>query len=125
MKTLSILFGFALVVLTQTANAHAHLQKSTPADNSTIMASPPSLVLNFSEAARLTALSIQRGEEPKRDLKPLPTAAAQQLSIPLPPLTPGSYSVSWRVLSDDGHVMGGALHFTLTADHAADRPALH
>jgi methionine-rich copper-binding protein CopC len=82
-------------------------------------------VLNFSEAARLTALSIQKGEEPKQDLKPLPTTAAQQVSIPLPPLTPGTYSVSWRVVSDDGHIVGGALHFTLTADHATDRPAQH
>jgi methionine-rich copper-binding protein CopC len=40
-------------------------------------------------------------------------------------LTPGTYSVSWRVVSDDGHVMGGALHFTLTADHAPDHPAQH
>jgi methionine-rich copper-binding protein CopC len=125
MKILSLLSGLALVAFGVTANAHAHLQKSSPADNSTVTTSPSNLVLNFSEAARLTALSIQKGEEPKQDLKPLPTAAAQQVSIPLPPLTPGTYSVSWRVVSDDGHVMGGALHFTLTADHATDRPAQH
>jgi methionine-rich copper-binding protein CopC len=114
-----------LVAIGATANAHAHLQKSSPADNSVITTSPSNLVLNFSEAARLTALSIQKGEEPKQDLKPLPTTAAQQVSIPLPPLTPGTYSVNWRVLSDDGHVMAGALHFTLTADHATDHPAQH
>ena len=125
MKILSLLFGLALVAFTLTANAHAHLQKSNPADGSTITASPSNLVLNFSEAARLTALSIQKGEEPKHDLKPLPTTAAQQVSIPLPPLTPGTYSVSWRVVSDDGHVMAGALHFTLAADHAADHPVQH
>ena len=123
MKILSLLSGLVLVAIGATAHAHAHLQKSSPADNSTITTSPPNLVLNFSEAARLTALSIQKGEEPKQDLKPLPTTAAQQVSIPLPPLTPGTYSVSWRVVSDDGHVMGGALHFTLTADHAPDHPA--
>jgi methionine-rich copper-binding protein CopC len=125
MRILSLLSGLALVAFGVTADAHAHLQKSSPADNSTITASPANLVLNFSEAARLTALSIQKGEEPKQDLKPLPTTAAQQVSIPLPPLTPGTYSVSWRVVSDDGHIVGGALHFTLTADHATDRPAQH
>lgn len=125
MKILSLLSGLALMAFTVTANAHAHLQKSSPADNSTITASPPNLVLNLSEAARLTALSIQKGEEPKQDLKPLPTTAAQQISVPLPPLTPGTYSVSWRVVSDDGHVMAGALHFTLTADHATKHPAQH
>ena len=125
MKILSLLSGLALVAIGATANAHAHLQKSSPADNSVITTSPSNLVLNFSEAARLTALSIQKGEEPKQDLKPLPTTAAQQVSVPLPPLTPGTYSVNWRVVSDDGHVMGGALHFTLTADHATDHPAQH
>ena len=55
----------------------------------------------------------------------LPTVAAQQVSVPLPQLTPGTYTVSWRAVSDDGHVMPGTLHFTLGADHATDRPADH
>ena len=79
-------------------------------------------MLNFSEAARVTALSIQKGSEPEQKLKPLPTIATAQISVPLPQLTPGTYSVSWRVVSDDGHVMSGALHFTLAADHAIDHP---
>jgi methionine-rich copper-binding protein CopC len=37
-------------------------------------------------------------------------------------LTPGTYSVNWRVVSDDGHVMAGALHFTLAGDAATDHP---
>jgi hypothetical protein len=28
-------------------------------------------------------------------------------------------------VSDDGHMMAGALHFTLAADHATDNPADH
>jgi methionine-rich copper-binding protein CopC len=122
MKILSLLSGLVLVMLGVTASAHAHLQKSSPADNSVITTSPSNLVLDFSEAARLTALSIQKGSESPQKLKPLPTTAAQQISVPLPQLTPGSYSVTWHVLSADGHVVSGALHFTLAADHATDRP---
>jgi methionine-rich copper-binding protein CopC len=129
MKILSLLSVLALVAFGVTANAHAHLQKSSPADNSVVTTSPPNLELNFSEAARLTALSIQKGDEPQQKLKPLPTATAQQISVPLPPLTPGTYLVSWRVVSDDGHMMSGALHFTLAAgratDHSADHSAQH
>jgi methionine-rich copper-binding protein CopC len=125
MKILSLLSGPVLVMLGVTASAHAHLQKSSPADNSVITTAPPNLVLNFSEAARLTALSIQKDNEPLQNLKPLPTAAAQQISVPLPPLTPGTYSVNWRVVSDDGHMMAGALHFTVAADRATDHPADH
>jgi methionine-rich copper-binding protein CopC len=129
MKIQSLVSGLVLVMFAVSANAHAHLQKSNPADNSVIATSPSNLVLNFTEAARLTVLSIQKDEEPKQTLKPLPTTAAQQISVPLPPLAPGTYSVTWRVVSDDGHMMAGSLHFTLTAasatDHPADRPAQH
>jgi methionine-rich copper-binding protein CopC len=125
MKILSLLSGLTLVAFGVAANAHAHLQKSSPADNSLITTSPPNLVLNFSEAARLTALSIKKDSEPAQNLKPLPTTAAQQISVPLPQLTSGTYSVSWRVVSDDGHIMAGALHFTLAADRATDHPADH
>jgi len=125
MKILSPLSGLVLVMFGVTASAHAHLQKSSPADNSVISTSPSSLVLNFSEAARLTALSIQKDREPPQNLKPPPTAAAQQISVPLPPLMPGTYSVNWRVVSDDGHVMAGALRFTLAADRPTDHPADH
>ena len=122
MKILSLLSGLALVAFAVTANAHAHLQKSSPAEGSVITTSPPNLVLNFSEAAKLTALSIQKGSAPEQKLKPLSTTAAQQISVPLPALTPGTYSVNWRVVSDDGHMMAGVLHFTL-ADHATNQPA--
>jgi methionine-rich copper-binding protein CopC len=125
MKVLSLLSGLALVAFGLTAHAHAHLQKSSPADNSVITTLPSNLVLNFSEAARLTALSIQKGSESQQSLKPLPTTAAQQISVPLPALTPGTYLVNWRVVSDDGHVMAGTLHFTLATDHATDSPADH
>jgi len=122
MKILSLVSALVLVMSGVAASAHAHLQKSSPADGSVITTSPSSLVLNFSEAARLTALSIQKDSEPPQNLKPLPTTAAQQITVPLPPLMPGTYSVSWRVLSDDGHVVSGALHFTVAADHAKDHP---
>jgi len=129
MKILSLWSGVALVAFGVPAYAHAHLQKSSPADNSVITTSPSHLVLNFSEAARLTALSIQKDSEPAQSLKPLPGTAAQQISVPLPSLTPGTYSVTWRVVSDDGHIMAGALRFTLAseraADHATDHSAQH
>lgn len=125
MKIPSLLSGVALIAFAVAAGAHAHLQKASPADGSVITTSPSNLVLNFSEAARMTALSIQKGDGPKQSLKPLPTAATQQISIPLPSLTLGSYEVSWRVVSNDGHVMSGALHFTLAPPRPADRPAEH
>jgi methionine-rich copper-binding protein CopC len=123
MKILSLVSGLALATLAVTASAHAHLQKASPADGSVVTTSPSRIVLNFSEAAHLTAATIQKGVESRQSLKPLPAAAARQISVPLPQLTPGSYSVTWRVVSEDGHVMSGTLRFTLAPDRAADHPA--
>ena len=125
MKTLSLVSGLALATFAATASAHAHLQKASPADGSVVTMSPSRIVLDFSEAARLTAASIQKGDEPRQSLNSLPAAAARQISVPLPQLTPGSYSVTWRVVSEDGHVMSGTLRFTLAPDRAADHRAQH
>jgi methionine-rich copper-binding protein CopC len=121
MKIPSLLSGVVLIAFAVTAHAHAHLLTSSPAADSVITTSPPALVLNFSEAAQLAALSIQKGSDPLQKLKPPRTDAAAQISVPLPPLTPGVYTLTWRVLSADGHVVSGALRFTLS-DHLAGHP---
>lgn len=95
------------------AFAHAHLQKSVPADGSVVATMPPNFVLTFAEPARLTALTLQKGSEPDRKLGPLPGAPAPEFSIPAPRLAPGLYVVRWRVVSDDGHVMSGKIAFTV------------
>jgi methionine-rich copper-binding protein CopC len=106
----------AAVLLSCAANAqaHAHLTASVPADGTTGTA-PEHIVLTFSEAVRITAMTLQREGEEARKVVPLPTAAAAQLTIPLPKLAPGKYTLSWRVLGEDGHMVSGALHFTVAA----------
>ena len=95
------------------AHAHAHLNASIPAEGSSGKA-PEAIVLTFSEAARLTAMSLQREGEATRKLAPLPAVAAAHLTVPLPELPPGKYTLIWRVVAaDDGHVTSGAVHFTV------------
>ncbi len=38
---------------------------------------------------------------------------AKRLSVTLPPLPPGTYSVRYRVLSVDGHVVDSSFSFTI------------
>jgi copper resistance protein C len=94
-----------------TAHAHAHLSASVPQDGSTGKA-PGAIELTFSETARLTALSLQREGEASRKLS-LPATSAAHITVPLPKLLPGRYTLSWRLLSGDGHVTSGSLHFTV------------
>jgi methionine-rich copper-binding protein CopC len=96
------------------AQAHAHLQASIPREGSTLGTAPAALVLQFSEAARLTALWIEKSGGEKQKLTPLPTEPQSRIAVPLPKLAPGDYVVSWRVLGSDGHVVPGKIRFTLT-----------
>ena len=105
--------GALLAVVCAGAQAHAHLEEASPANNSVLAAAPAALTLRFSEAARLTALWIAKDDEPKRRLE-APAAAQTQWTVALPPLAPGRYTLSWRALSADGHVVPGQIHFTLT-----------
>ncbi len=95
------------------ASAHTHLVKSVPANGATITELPAKFVLTFGEPVKITALSLQKDSEPAQKLGPLPAAAAAEIAIPAPQLKAGKYVLTWRVLSDDGHVMPGKLSFTV------------
>jgi len=97
------------------AHAHAHLEKSQPARNSTVSVLPKNVVLEFNEAVQMTALTLQAGDEKARDLGPLPNAAGKVITVPMPALAAGRYIIKWRAVSDDNHVMSGEVLFTVTA----------
>jgi methionine-rich copper-binding protein CopC len=113
-----MLMGIVLALAAASIQAHTHLKKSTPADGSVVTASPPSVELTFSEAARLTAAWIQKDAGAKEKLTSLPEAPASQITVSLPVLMPGTYVLSWRALSDDGHVVPGQIRFTVSAGGA-------
>lgn len=111
------ILGSALLLLVATAQAHAHLTAAVPADGSAGKA-PEHIVLSFSEAARITAMTLQRdGEEPHK-LTYLPAEKAARITVPLPKLAPGRYTLSWRVVGEDSHVVPGTLHFTVVESAA-------
>lgn len=100
------------------AFAHAHLQQQTPAADSTVAASPERLTLNFSEGIETSfsgvavtgpqQQSVATGKLARSDSSPT------QLIVPLTqPLTPGTYTVDWHVVSVDGHKTKGQYHFTV------------
>jgi methionine-rich copper-binding protein CopC len=103
-----------LLSLAGLAQAHTHLEAAMPADNAVLTSAPAEMTLHFSEATRLTALSIQKdGETEQRKVEALPQESAAALRVPLAPLTPGKYTVNWRAIGTDLHVMSGVLHFTV------------
>ncbi len=111
MKIFTASIAVAAFLTAGTAAAHPHLQKSTPAEGSTLTAAPSFVELTFSEPARITAFSIQKDQGAPEALKALPTDTTRSAKVTLPALASGAYTISWRVIGSDGHVMSGTLHF--------------
>ncbi len=122
MKLLPTWLPLACCLTFGSAYAHTHLVSSVPAEGATLASSPPALVLRFSEEARIATATIQRAQEPGQLLRDQPATAAQSSTLPLPPLAVGAYTVRWRVLGRDSHVMSGELHFSIVPPNAK-RPA--
>ncbi len=115
MKKLTLLAGACLTLAAFGAQAHARLTASNPKEGEVVMQMPKSISLTFSESARITAVSIQKEQEPKQKLT-APTTAGEQISVEVPTLAAGSYTLTWRVAStDDNHIMSGELHFKISA----------
>lgn len=98
------------------AEAHAVLRSSVPADGAIVHHGPEAVRLSFSQAPDLEVSSVQ-----VRDSRGTPVAdqpmervpgRPQTVLVPLRPLSPGVYTVRWRVLSVvDGDLTSGALTF--------------
>ena len=99
-----------------TAHAHSQLRSSTPAEGSTV-AAPAQAVLGFSERTHLAALTLTRGADSAIKVESLPRQPAQQLTVALPKLMAGAWTLAWRAIGDDGHVTHGTVHFTVAVAH--------
>jgi len=116
----SFLYSAALWLAAPIAFAHSELTASMPTDKASIETAPKELVLHFSEPVRLTGLTVTRAGDARRDLKPLPTQSLKDFSIASPDLPKGQYTVNWRALSGDAHVMTGQFTFAVAEPAAGD-----
>jgi copper transport protein len=116
--------GFALLVVglaglaqPPPAFGHAALVGSEPPDG-TVLADPPAtLKLTFNEpvAPLVVRLIGPTGEA----VTPAVKAENSTLTVVPPPLKRGTHVLSWRVISADGHPVGGALLFSIGAPTAS------
>ena len=108
----------ALVAFAQPSSAHAVLESSNPVANSTVATSPQQITLQFSDAVKLSSqpprLLDSEAVTVNTGIVTL-THHGSRLTIPTPPLRDGTYTVTWRVLSPDGHPIPGTLVFNVGA----------
>jgi len=75
--------------------------------------SPAALRLQLTQPVELgfSQVSVKAGRHEVGGAGALQLEGDRIVVQPLPPLAPGRYDVSWRVLSIDGHVTQGSYHF--------------
>ena len=113
----TLVFALALALQTGAALAHTALESSTPAQDATVTA-PEALTLTFSETVSLAftgiTLKAADGSEMATGEATLNPDTGSILTVPLAaPLPPGSYTVEWHALSEDGHKVHGTYAFTV------------
>jgi copper transport protein len=106
------------VALPSSAHGHAALVKAVPADGAVDPAGPQALTLTFNEpVSPLLVHLIGPDGEPIET--PAAVAENTTLTVAVPSqLKRGTHVLSWRVISADGHPVGGSLVFSVGAPSA-------
>src|SRR5581483_11378111 len=116
------------LALPASAAAHARLVGSKPADGAVVATPPSDVRLLFDDRIRPAGGDLavdSRGRSVLAGAAHRLGGNPRALVIPLrPSLTRGSYTVRWRVVSDDGHLISGVLAFAVGAGSAPPVPTL-
>lgn len=121
---LAILFIFPMA-----ANAHSSLSSSSPKNGEILNVLPAEIIMEFKSPVKLVKVELTKSKDKRGknfflgglfgddDGGSLPLGTSFLMSIdkrqviPLPPLEEGNYSLSWRAMGEDGHVIKGDLTF--------------
>lgn len=98
------------------AMAHAFLERATPPVGSELPSVPPTVTLRFTEAVepRFSSIELQQPDGGVVATGALAvTEDGRTLSVSLPRLPPGAYTVTWHVTSVDSHKTEGRFAFTI------------
>ena len=107
-----------LLLLPAGAFAHSELKTALPADGSTVIGSPPEIVLTFTAALNPSKSSITlNGPDGGAEIAMAGVDAKDNTKMGLspPPLAPGAYEIRWTSTSTDGDILRGVVHFTVVA----------
>jgi copper resistance protein C len=118
MMRLACLIVPALLSIAPPVWAHAFLERASPPVGSTIAVSPPQIAITFTEGVEPLFSAIElRGPGGAQVSVGAPRRVPgndRVLSVQLPKLPPGIYTVNWHVTSVDTHKTEGNFQFTIT-----------
>jgi len=109
------------------AALHVRLLRSDPADHTTLHTAPRAISLWFSEAVQLSVTTVRMTGPNGTAVELSPPRMGEGPHAPVivdvrmrPAL--GSYQVTWRTMSRDGHAANGTVSFTVSLATPASRP---
>lgn len=122
-KTAAVVVMLVALVagLAATAFGHAHLSRSEPAANAELSVVPQAICLWFTEPIEKALSRIEVKDATGNRVDDLAKWRASEeskgvgdsIAIPLGPIGPGEYTVSWQVLSIDTHRSSGEYRFVV------------
>ncbi|WP_168929356.1 copper resistance protein CopC [Nocardioides sp. GY 10113] len=120
--TLALAVLVALVGVAGTAapaSAHASLVATDPADGAVLAQAPERATLTFDEPVSTISDGVALYDAAGEPLEVEAAARDEVVTADLPAgLADGSYVLTWRVVSDDGHPVAGSLTFSVGAPSA-------
>ncbi|MDG0808717.1 copper resistance CopC family protein [Cohnella rhizosphaerae] len=112
-----VLMAAAAALFAPAASAHAVLEKAVPAQDAQLAAGPDFVELTFNErldGGATARLAVLNGDSKAvASGKPERISQGKGLRLALPKLGEGHYTVSYSVISADGHPVEGAYVFTV------------
>ncbi|PKI91501.1 copper resistance protein CopC [Actinomycetales bacterium SN12] len=119
----------AALAVAAPASAHDEIVSSTPAADAQLTDAPSEVVLTFSNTLLSldensgTAMTVVDDSGEDWVAGP-PAVAADTVTVPLADGMPGgAYTVTWQVVSSDGHPTSGEYSFSLTAAEESAAPS--
>jgi copper resistance protein C len=112
----AVLTALLLVLLVPgVARAHAVLVKSSPAKRAVVSTPPPRVELVFNERLEpaYSTVSVWAADNRRIDDGKVVVGPEdpRRLTVGVPPVQAGTYTIKFRVLSVDGHIVEGTFPF--------------
>ncbi len=110
-----LLAAIATPCLASAALAHAFLMRASPPAGAELHSSPPAVTITFTEAVEpaFSTIEIQGPAGKVETNAPHALEGGRQLTVSLPKLDPGRYTVVWHATSVDTHKTQGKFTFSV------------
>lgn len=116
----------AVLAFAPTASAHATLESTEPSAGAILDNPPDSVVLRFSEAVQADSdgVKVIDAKGTRVDDGKVSQPDGRTVVVPLGTLPDGGYVVAWKVVSVDGHPIGGGYTWRVGASSTAVDPSV-